>query len=271
MVTTDAAIGTTQPFQLSKWYLDCVNEKGDGAIVYLADMRWRTVHLCYANLLLFIDGKVTSESSIRNCPLPQAGEEIAVIVPHLRIDGVWRRAADAIEAAVFAGPEGEVVWKCVQPSSRVRVRVGSATEIVGFGYAELLQMTIPPWKLPLTELHWGRFVSESNYVVWIDWRGSHQFLLLAHSGAKHERGLVDEREIRLGDSGLGLALDRGLVLRSGALGDTVMPALSSLAKVLPDSLFGVQECKWRSRAVLSRGGRIDEGWAIHEVVRWRRE
>lgn len=272
MFTTSPASATTAPLQLSKWYLDCVNKKGDGAIVYLAELRWKKVHLRYANLLLFLDGKVTRKSSIRDCDLPcSSGEEIKVKVPHLRIDGVWRRAADALEATVFSGTEGQVVWKCVQPSSRVRLCVGRATEIVGLGYAELLQMTIPPWKLPLTELHWGRFVSESNYIVWIDWRGSHQFRLLAHAGARHAEGLVTEREIRLGTPSLRLTLDRGLVLRSGALGDTVMPALSSLAKILPDSLLGVNECKWRSRAVLSGGDRIDEGWAIHEVVRWRSE
>ena len=40
----------------------------------------------------------------------------------------------------------------------------------GLGYAEHLSMTIPPWRLPIDTLRWGRFLSPERSVVWIDWQ-----------------------------------------------------------------------------------------------------
>ena len=268
-MTTDLSIAEAPPFQLAKWYLDCVSESGDGAILYLAELRWRKLHLRYANRLLFLGGRITSKTSIRHCELPHAsGDEIRVTIPHLDTDGVWRRAAERAGATVFAGQEGEVVWNSLHPSSNVRLRV-EANEIEGRGYAEHLQMTIPPWKLPLTELHWGRFISQSTHVVWIDWRGPYRFQLLERGGARENARLISETEIQFAQPDTVLSLDRGFVLRDGNLGDTVFPALSPVVKLLPSSLFGVHECKWRSRGVLRQRDRSDEGWAIHEVVRWQ--
>ena len=42
----------------------------------------------------------------------------------------------------------------------------------GTGYAERLELSIRPWRLPIRELRWGRFVSEGASMAWIDWQGA---------------------------------------------------------------------------------------------------
>jgi hypothetical protein len=78
------ATATPSPFSLNKWYLDCVDTRGNVFIGYSAVLKWKKIRL---------------------------------------------------------------------------------------NYAEKLEMSVKPWKLPLAELRWGRFLSETDTIVWIDWQG----------------------------------------------------------------------------------------------------
>lgn len=135
----------------------------------------------------------------------------------------------------------------------------------GLGYVERLRMTIAPWKLPLHELFWGRFLNRSNSLVWIDWRGPFSTRLLLHNGHRIELGEVSDNAISFGNARV-LSFRERTVLREGNLGAV---ALAAIKKVLPRKIISVNETKWRSRAQLSNPESSD-GWAIHEVVRWPR-
>ena len=110
-------------------------------------------------------------------------------------------------------------------------------------------------------------MGQRNHVVWIDWRGQHCFRLLVHNGTSYASASISEKEIS--HDALTLQLDQGLTLRRGSLGKTVLPSLAQLSRVLPGSLFKIEECKWRSRSVLTTDTGKEEGWSIHEIVRWR--
>jgi hypothetical protein len=53
------------------------------------------------------------------------------------------------------------------------------------------------------------------------------------------------------------------------LGATILPGAPALGRLLPGSLFNIEEQKWRSRGRLTAEGKSSEGWAIHEVVHWK--
>ena len=128
-------------------------------------------------------------------------------------------------------------------------------------------MTLAPWKLPIQELRWGRFLSDSDSLVWIDWKGSHSCRIVLQNGILGRATAIGEREIILnGNIGLGLA--GGDVLRKGALGETALAMIPGLSRLFPGRILDVQECKWRSRAEFRLGDSSSSGWAIHEVVTW---
>jgi hypothetical protein len=254
-------------FFLTKWYLDCLKPDGDGAIVYVAELRWKTLRMRYASTLTMAGGTVEVKASIRSCTLPEAeAGKIVLQLPHLGVEGVWEGLATPMEQEVFACEKGAIHWNCLQPASRVAMTLGGR-KAAGLGYAEVLRITLPPWKLPLDELHWGHFVSECDSVVWIDWRGPFRYRVLLHNGKQLEVVSITEQEVRSPD--ICLSLDRGLVLRHGELGKTVFPSIRKLVQYVPVSMLHVAECKWRSRAVLRQADRATSGWAIHEVVRWQ--
>ncbi len=137
----------------------------------------------------------------------------------------------------------------------------------GLGYVERLEMTIAPWKLPIDELRWGRFLSDSDSLVWIDWKGSHSCRIVLQNGILSSATNIGDGEITLsGNSSLRIA--EGDLLRKGALGKTALAIIPGLKRLFPSKILNVQECKWRSRAELRCADSCSSGWAIHEVVKW---
>jgi hypothetical protein len=253
-------------FSLTKWYMDCVTDLGETAIVYCADLRWHGVHAIYSNVLACIDGSITTCSSMSRCQLPSvSGDEIRVEFPRLRVAGTWSAAAPAVQCTVFEQPSGRVDWNCLQPKSSVRVRVQDR-ELIGLGCAECLTVTIPPWQLPLRELRWGRFVSPEDSLAWIDWQGTFSTRFAFHNGQQCVPQSISESEVVL--PGATLHMSESLSLRSGRLGTTVLPGAPILAKVLPTSLLQIDEQKWRSRGSFESRDHVSSGWVIHEVVHW---
>ena len=256
-------------FLLTKWYLDCVAESGDAVILYVADLRWNAITVHYGSLLTVLGGVVGSASSLRGGAMPEVQDRtITVSLPGLDVEGTWQGLRSPIQRTIFESESGSVDWRCWQPMSQVDLLFRGTTRITGRGYAECLTLSVPPWKLPMSELHWGRFLSDRDAIVWIDWRGPHHQRVVFHNGEERQVKSVTESAIVFADSDSRLELDRGLVLRRGRLGDTVFPGISRLAELLPRSMLSIRECKWRSRGVMHSSGAESSGYAIHEVVKW---
>lgn len=244
---------------ITKWYLDCVDDRGDVAIVYWLRIGWAGVGLTFVSSLMLRQGETRTRSRVTRSAPP-------------RVDGdvlQWRSGDVSVEMRRRAPPvatslDERIDWRCELPSADVVIRAGDAV-VRGRGYAEALRMTRAPWKLPIEELRWGRFTGERSSVVWIDWRGPHPLTYVAHDGRRADTATVDDDHILL--DGSSVTMDRREEIRDAPLRET-LDDVPLLARLLPRWLTAMQECKWRSRGSL-RGPVEDEGWCIHEVVRFR--
>jgi hypothetical protein len=257
-------------FFLSKWYLDAVSESGEVFIGYRGALRWRTLEVSYAaTLATGANGAGTrSAATIRPGSEPLLLEgDLAWREPKLDVSASWHGAAQPISRTLHESPRGAVVWRCLLPSATASIDRGG-TVSRGRGYAEHLSMTIPPWRLPLDTLRWGRFLTEERSVVWIDWEsreGRRTWVFV--DGTESVDARVSDDEIAFGDGRVILPADGRLTLRHGTLGSGALSGLSSRWR-LPARVLASRETKWRTRALLDAGaGAREAGWAIHEVVR----
>jgi|NGEPerStandDraft_6_1074524.scaffolds.fasta_scaffold16646_3 hypothetical protein len=254
-------------FRMKKWYFDCVSESGDVLILYASELHWRGIHLHYSALLGRRGGDIETRTSMRRCVPGLGGDgRITLDAPTIGVSGVWRAASSQLEQTLFTSEEGAVHWHCMQPKSHTTVAFGQHS-IAGLGYAECLTLTIPPWRLPMRRLQWGRFLSTEEAVIWIDWTGDFSRRWVWRNGEKIEVGTVDEAEICF-SAEEGLTLDQGTVLREGRLGTTVLAAAPALRKFFPRAMSGIHERKWLSEGKYVRGTYHSAGWAIHEIVDW---
>jgi hypothetical protein len=251
-------------FSLRKWYFDCVSEDGDAVIAYRAELRWEAVALQYASFLHAPPGTAPRvRSTLRRCPAPSVEADLVRWdAAPLEISGTWERAAPAFSTELLRGPAGDVLWRCEQPRGRARIRLPSGHAVEGFGYVEELSLTLPPWRMPIDELRWGRFTSAGAGLTWIEWRGPHPLRLALLDGRGVELSSADEARVEVGRASLALSDKR--TLRSGRIGATVLSIIPGLERIFPLRVLGLEETKWLSRASLGPCS----GWAIHEVVRW---
>ena len=160
-------------FKLKKWYFDGISEDGRAIVCYSAVMSWRMLSVQYASYLyLDANGRAHSGSRYRDAPLPVLeNDNIRWEDGKFRIKGEWHAAAAPVRTKLHDSEEGYLDWHCYQPAAHCHIQLREETPISGYGYAECLEMTIPPWKMGFSELRWGRLAHPESPIVWIDLRG----------------------------------------------------------------------------------------------------
>lgn len=261
--------------QVSKWYVDLVAPNGEAVIGYAARIRWGRLRLNYsASLRLDGAGQVTERMSLRGFREPSwRGSAFTWECRPLRLAARWeplRPPTDNERAGemLLRTPRGDVRWQLL--SGRAQ---GTWTQqgrrLAGVGYIERLDITLPPWELPIDELYWGRFVSDEGQgeddAAWIEWRGPHPLRLVWRRGEMVADPAAPAFDDQAAPGELGLTLSDPVTLRDGALVTTVFSKIPVLRRVLPTRMLGARETKWRSRGAMPNGA---TGWAIHEVIRW---
>jgi hypothetical protein len=217
------------------------------------------VSVSYSGVLF--DGR-TREHFFSIDPPRLDGKEISWRAEPLHCEMTLRRRAPRYAKTLLDVGEGRIVWQCEMPDADAHVRIGGR-DLRGRGYAELLEMTIPPWRLPIDELRWGRYGGDGVSLVWIDWQGSHPLHVVLLNGAPVDGGVRNGSVVA---EDLTLAIDGGSVVRDAPLRKT-LEAIPLLKHLLPERLLRVEEKKWCSPAAILRNDIvIDRGWAVHEIV-----
>jgi len=234
--------------------------------VYATELHWSGVSVHLSSALSGTAGNVRTQTALSRCRVAQVGGWITAEAPKHCVSGVWETDGPEYERTIFQQEEGVVRWKCLQPRSRAQVRINQRT-MSGLGYAECLTLTVLPWKLPLKELRWGRFVSPRDSLVWVDWKGAYNTSFALLNGEQCELARATNDEVVT--AGARLRIGESFALRKGRLKRTILPDVPALGKLLPGSLWGIEEQKWCSRGELIRGDGRSSGWVIHEVVHWK--
>lgn len=256
-------------FRLSKWYLDCVTEAGDAALLHWARMRWGRLRVRYGAALVGpCDDAPTDSRTLRpgGPPTAEEGGTVRWECRRLGVRGCWIGHGVGVERTLLEQADGEIHWHCVSPRAEATVHVGGRT-LTGLGYVEHLSMTVPPWRLPFEALRWGRYVSAADAVTWIRWEGGLPRTWAFEGGAERTPARITEQGVELPDTAQVLTFEGGRVLRTGRLSRTALRSLRVLAWLLP-GWRTAHETKWLARATLTGAEARSTGWVVHEAVRW---
>jgi hypothetical protein len=256
-------------FRLEKWYFDCVSSDGAVFIGYAARLKWGPVRLSYgATITKSKDGRLSQRQSPSFGRLSGGRESLSWCNDRLKASGEWTGGEPIAKTVVVDEPSGRIEWQCLSANAAVDVRAGGRA-MTGTGYVETLSMTIPPWKLPFTELRWGRFIGDdrSDYLVWIDLRGRTERNWIWVNSGEAVAGTVDGDEVRT--DGAVLTLGSSQTVRAGNIARMLLGRFAFLEKLLPGRLRAIQEDKRSSSCLLRTEGSESRGSSINEVVRWR--
>ena len=241
-------------------------------------MRWHKVEVPYTSLLLLEESKVASERSrFQELNWPsQMGDQIIWEDSSFGLSGWWEADAPPLTARLYHSEKGSVDWQCFQPRSHALFDIADGPVLKGIGYAERLVLSIEPWKIPMEQLRWGRFLSETDYVIWIELLGPASRQWVWCNGVPVEGAIIDDETLQLPQLGLQLQLGQSVILEAEKkifnIVHSLVDYLPGFNRAVPRFFLYADEHKWRSRAkLMERDGVKSEGWAIHQLVDFRRE
>ncbi len=262
-------------FKIIKWYLDFIGENGEAMIFYAAEIYWKGLKVPYSSMLMKLPGKpAVQKTALKKVSLPHIdGAELNWKNTYLGLQGVWEQQGKPLNACLFESEEGALAWNCWQPSSRVTLTI-NGERLEGKGYAEELILTVPAWKIPMQELHWGRSLSEDNYIVWIEIKGDDTRKWLWYNGERMEQFEIGDSQVLIKDKRVLLELDQAEILEHEKKIHNVVKVLvrylPGFNKIIPTNFLMAEGYKWFSSVVenYEDGSKIKAS-AIHEYVNFR--
>ncbi len=255
-------------FTLSKWYLDCVAPDGRVVVGYWASLSWHDLAITWQHVDLYEPGKPPRrQSSLSSSSPPELGANAITWRAQAlgcTIDVRSRQAP--IQQRLLDDDTGIVEWRADAPAADVSVALSGCPPLQGTGYAERLLVTVPPWRLPIRELRWGRWIDAAvnRSVVWIDWRGESPRTWVFVDGQLAASAVVTDERVSAGTAEVAVGQRRTLDAKSFL---QIVAAIPPLQAVVPKSLLALQQTRWCSDATLTEGDAPAlDGQAIHEVV-----
>jgi len=258
-------------FRLNKLYLDCIDEKGNCFILYRADLNIFFLTLHYSSLI-FSDqsGIVTEKSSLKKTSDVHLDDKITLENKQLHIKGTWERADSPLHEFEWTDLKtGVLSWNCHHPKTNTELEFRGRV-FSGLGYAESLFLTIKPWNLPIEELRWGRFLSESYTIVWIKWSGKKSLNKLFCNGKEFNDAIFEEENIIFDCGKSVLMFEKVTIIRNERL-EGILKGKEWLRIFFKNKFLKTIETKYKAETKLKAECNISAtGWSLFEKVIWER-
>ena len=250
--------------------MDAVDQEGRAFVGYHARLKWSLITIDYDGFTLLpklTEGlQVKQKNNFASTNAPEsAGDQI-----HWNCNGVtasWQQLDTSIEEILLSTDQGEIRWSCFFPKAHAILMVGNDRFAKALGYVEKITLTIPPWKIPIRELHWGRYLANDQTIIWIRWIGPVDKKIVFHNGRRIEGATITALQIQFDAYTLNLKNQRSL--RKGTILSTIFSNFPKARKIFPQSIMNLKENKWSSEGKLFfNGAEISSGTSIHELVIW---
>lgn len=249
-------------FELTKWYMDCSNEKGDFYIGYWAKLNWLGLEFYYYNDLWkdHTNDKIFSKGNFSFIAEPVFEDSQL-----LWRNSEWKSMATPVSYNLF--PESsanKVNWICTQPKAKVTIDIPTY-KFEGYGYTECIKLHIEPWKLQMEILYWGRIISTNHTVVFIITEGKeYQNIYFQDSSLYPSVCTVTDKVISA--QSFKFECNEKISIREGKLIDNVFNSFKDIKKLPVVKTFFAEEHKWFSKGQLTINDITEVADIIYEKV-----
>jgi hypothetical protein len=220
--------------------------------------------------LVFCDaeGVTIEKSTLKKTEKPLINEIINLNRDFFKIWVSLKRTDNPILRSLFKDiKKNELVWNCHHPKALAEVIYDGET-YKGFGYAETLILPIKPWSLPIDELRWGRFLSDSYTLIWINWIGEYPINKIFFNGIEYNDAIFSNEIILFNGGAFQLKFSEIQLIRKAKLSG-LFAKMKFLKIFCNQRILNSVEIKYKARASLNKNSFvISNGWSLFEIVTW---
>lgn len=256
-------------FKIEKLYIDCIDDQGNCFIVYWAKVKFFLLRIIYSGLIFCdSDGLTIEKSTFRKTVKPVINGTINFNHKFLKAGLSLKRIDDPITRSLYKESENiELIWNCHHPRALAEINYNGKV-YKGLGYAETLFCPINPLKLPMAELRWGRFLSDSHAVIWISWKDKNPLNKIFLNGIEYNDAIFDNKTIIFNDGKHKLTFSEIQTIRDGKLSG-IFSKMKFLKILFNSRLLDTVEIKYKAKTILSENSIFSsEGWSLFEIVTW---
>ncbi len=256
-------------FKIEKLYLDCIDEDGNCFIIYWAKVHFFLIRFVYSGLIFCdAEGLITEKSTLRKTKKPAIDGTIEFNHKLLKIDVSIKRTDDAIIRSLYKeGEKNVLIWNCHHPKAMAEI-IFNGNIYKGFGYAETLFSQIKPWNLPIDELKWGRFISDSCTSIWISWMGQYPINKMFSNGIEYNDAIFGNDIIIFGNGTYQLKFSDVKLIRKGKL-SALFSKMPLLKIFLNRRILNTIEIKYKAKTTFTKNSAfLSNGWSLFEIVTW---
>jgi hypothetical protein len=258
-------------FYLKKLYLDSIDEHGNCFVVYWANLKFSFFNIVYSGLI-FSDAENLSyeKSSFRKFSKPENSDVIIFDNHSLKLQGTWHRQDSPVSILLFTDKNGnKLFWDCHHPKTSTSI-VYKGRIYQGLGYAETLTLPIKPWKLPIDQLRWGRFLSHNHTIIWINWKGAYPLNKLIWNGQLIDDAIFKDSYITFDNGKSVLTFHEKSIIREGKL-IKLLSKMPWLRIIFNSKILNTLEIKYKASTSFSRNHTVlEKGWSLFEIVTWKK-
>jgi hypothetical protein len=213
-------------------------------------------------------GHTTEKSTLRQIDKPETGVTIKFNNRILKTDVTLKRIDDPIFRQLYKdNVNNELSYNCHHPKGLTKITYNGRT-YKGFGYAETLFSRIKPWNLPIDELRWGRFLSESYTLIWIYWKGRYPLNKILFNDREYNDAVFENESVVFDNGTYRLNFSDIQVIRQGKLSG-LFSKMRLLRILINHRMLDTVEIKYKSKAVLSKNSiDLSTDWSLFEIVTW---
>jgi hypothetical protein len=256
-------------FKTEKLYLDCIDDQGNCFIIYRAKVKFFLLNINYSGVIFCDNEGVTIEkSSLKKTHKPVISRTISYKNKFLKTGIILYRIDDPISRSLYRGSKNsELIWNCHHPKALAEI-ISNGKTYKGLGYAETLFCPVNPLMLPMEELRWGRFLSQSHTVIWIKWKDEHTLNKIFLNGSEYNDAFFENEAITFNDGKFRLNFSEIKTIRNGKLSG-LFSKMKLLKILFKNRLLDTVEIKYKAKTVLTRESEcISAGWSLFEIVTW---
>jgi hypothetical protein len=239
--------------------------------VYWAKVKFCLLRIIYSGLVFSdADGQTVEMSTLRKTIKPVINGTINFNYKFQKTGISLKRIDDPITRSLYKESEdNELIWNCHHPKALAVINYkGSIYR--GLGYAETLLCPMNPLELPMGELRWGRFLSESHTVIWINWKDEHPLNKIFMNSTEYNDAEFDSETISFNNGKNKLTFSEVQPIRNSKLSG-LFSKMKFLKIFFNRRLLDSLEIKYKAKTILSENSLfLSDGWSLFETVTWRK-
>jgi hypothetical protein len=122
----------------------------------------------------------------------------------------------------------------------------------------------------MEELKWGRFLSDSHTVIWINWKDDQPLNKIFMNGTEYNDAVFNNETIYFNDGKYKLTFSEIRSIRNNKLSG-LFSKMKFMKIFFKSRLLNSLEKKYKAKTILSENSLfLSDGWSLFETVTWRK-